>query len=505
MNFIQNKFEYDSTVKNGRQEVFAEGDVIVPDTEPDILSVYQLDGNAVVTDITPADGKISVFGKAFINILYDPESETSSVCCIKTKLDFSARIDNALINADTKYIFDYDISSVEYQIINSRKLRIKVCISLGYIIKQPLYAMLPVEGDGTQPLNFIKESVCVNNILEAQYPCFDIQETFELDAGQPSAAHIIKSTLEVTEHEHKLAGGKIIFRCVCTLTVLYLDSNGEYVIWEKQFPFSDICAIDTEDENVDTSVSFYVGDAVCEAPHFSDGDTRTLNLTAQLYAAVAVSRRCESEYISDCYISGTSAKPSVNNINVTEDCGCETREINLREALSPPEGKPAVSRIYKVSASPSVSACAFDSGKCTVSGTVEIYVSYLAADNGGIYCFSKSIPFEQTIDAGSADMCSATPYVKHCSYSVNASGSVDVRVLLELKTELQKNKTLVITEELKESSDTPARRGIRIYFAKNGETMWDIGKKFLVSTDILDQYNPDAEADGTRRIIVPML
>lgn len=508
MNFIQHEFEYDSTIKNGQKELFAEGDVIVPDTHPDIISVYQLDGSAVITDITPSDGKISVFGKSVITIVYKPESDSEVLKSIKTKLDFSCQIENASITAATKHILECDIADIDFQLINSRKIRLKSRIQIDYTLKNTQTVMLPLACEETAQLNAVNNTVRVNNILQTIYPVFEINEKSELAPGQPAAAEIIKSNLEISESEYKCVGGKIIIKCMCVVTVLYKDISGDFSIAEIQLPFSEICEMNTVDEDVTARLSFSAGDISCEISDNSDGDPRVLNISSEIYAALIISKHSESEYISDCYLSGKKAEPVISEVSMTQAKSSDQRQVNIREMLTPPQGCPPVNRICKVSAKPCIKKADCSGGKCTVSGSVTVFVSYLTADTSRIMCcFTKSIPFEECFESEcDTDSCDVSADIKHCAYSINTAGNIDVRILLELAVSAECSSKIHIIEQLNELENQPSPHGIKIYFAAPDESMWDIGKKFLVSTDILNEYNSDSsDTGGKRRIIVPML
>ena len=72
-----------------RDEIVVEGDVIVNDIKPDVLSIVSASGIPFVYKKEVMDGKIRLDGSMNIYVIYLADSEDSTVRSINTVLDFT--------------------------------------------------------------------------------------------------------------------------------------------------------------------------------------------------------------------------------------------------------------------------------------------------------------------------------------------------------------------------------------------------------------------------------
>ena len=75
-----------------KEMIFVQGDMIVPDSKPDILSTIDTSGNLCIYKKEIMDGKIKIEGNVAAYIMYLSENAEDSARGIHTSLDFSETI-----------------------------------------------------------------------------------------------------------------------------------------------------------------------------------------------------------------------------------------------------------------------------------------------------------------------------------------------------------------------------------------------------------------------------
>ena len=70
-----------------------EGDVIVPDIKPDILSLINVDGNVFIAKKEVQDGKIKLDGAVEVFALYAADDEKASIKGLNALLNFNESIE----------------------------------------------------------------------------------------------------------------------------------------------------------------------------------------------------------------------------------------------------------------------------------------------------------------------------------------------------------------------------------------------------------------------------
>lgn len=72
-----------------KDEIVVEGDVIVNDIKPDVLSIISTSGIPCIYKKEVMDGKIKIDGSINTYVIYLADSDTSSVRSLNTVLDFT--------------------------------------------------------------------------------------------------------------------------------------------------------------------------------------------------------------------------------------------------------------------------------------------------------------------------------------------------------------------------------------------------------------------------------
>ena len=108
------------------KSVVVEGDVIIPDVKPDILNAINTNGTVCIYKKEIMDGKVRLDGSINLYIMYLPDNETECVRSINTSLDFTQIIDIEEAKENMTFDDDIVIKSIECNVLNGRKVNIKV-------------------------------------------------------------------------------------------------------------------------------------------------------------------------------------------------------------------------------------------------------------------------------------------------------------------------------------------------------------------------------------------
>ena len=221
-------------------QAYCEGDIIVPDTKPDIAKILQVSANVVIQNKHCAYDRVSVDGKCDISILYI--SEHNTVCSINNVQSFSHVIDakGVLENMDAE--IEADLQSVDYFVTNSRKLNVKMLIAIDVNATNCINRDLCVGVSGDSNVQMLKKNIMPFNRVYKGTQQFTIKECLELPAGKPDIDTILKSEMRLNTSDVKVLNDKIIVDGNAFLSVIYLDANDQTRIHyvEYEVPFSEI-------------------------------------------------------------------------------------------------------------------------------------------------------------------------------------------------------------------------------------------------------------------------
>ena len=500
-------------VTNQTMSLLAEGDVIVPDIKPDIKNILQTEATAVVTSRELDNGKLTFSGIASVKILYMPESSTEGPKSIDAKFEFKDAVDlglkeNAEINLKAQ------AEHVEFSLINSRKLNMKVLVTVtarGY--RQHEVALLA----GTEadcPLKVRTVPLSVYRVVADTSKELTVTETLEIPTAKPDAEEIIKLSVKALRGECKIMSGKMILKGALVVRTLYqcLDPDEGIHTVEHEVPFGEMVEIPGLDDSCLCNVSYEVKDIYYMLKDDVNGDPRVISLDAVLRADIVASKVQDIQYIDDCYSVSGRAEISRDTVELNELLCEGTSHLNLKEILSVPAGEPVASAVYSLDCKPKVQEILAADDKIIIRGKLGVFVLYASAEGQeamynltGEYDFEHIVPAEG-IHENTFLECGVTD--QNISFSLNAASEIELRCVLEFYTRATSKHVIDrITgcELTEEEGESEARSGLVIYFAQHGDSLWDIAKRYRTDQHKIMKLNQMDQSQilAGQKILIP--
>ena len=143
-----------------------QGDMIVPDSKPDILNTISTSGNACIYKKEILDGKIRIDGNIITYIMYLADSSTDSIRGLSTGLDFSETINIPELETGMNVDITPIIKFVECKVINGRKIGIKVTmeLSMKIYLRDAVEIVIDLNDENIQVLS---QNMKINSLLGA--------------------------------------------------------------------------------------------------------------------------------------------------------------------------------------------------------------------------------------------------------------------------------------------------------------------------------------------------
>ena len=493
MDFIRQSLSLNVPVSKGSVEFGVDGDIIVPDVLPDILKVIQVDGNASLSEKRVVDGKVIADGHLDLKILYIPDDDTSKIKSIITSFAFSHTLSAAVMEENTYADLSVDVSKVEFQLTNSRKLKVKSVICLSYNIFN--CDTIDVATDTEEnDLRLRKNSASICSFVDFKDTQFLVRESLEIPAGQSSIKDILKIDVSVYDTEVKIIAGRVIVKGICGICVLYTDSEEGIKYCDFEVPFTEIIELENVMETHICDVDYSVKEMTYHTETDSDGDVRIVFTEIIIGVKINAFEKTDVEYIEDCYCPGKNMKFSCESKKMEAVICQNTANLTIREVLESDKNAPAISGIYSLFAKPVVESVKCEKGKACVEGKVICYCLYVC--EGGempVYSTRHELRFCENIEAEGCDsncFCNVKADIAHKNYAINSAGETEVKLSLALDIMVLKSINMPVLSEFEICDvEETNKKGIVIYFAENNETLWSVAKRYTVSEEEIARLN----------------
>lgn len=493
MEIIKKNITINRPVKYGTTEIGVDGDIIVPDIKPDILKVLQVDGNAVILNTELSEGRLDISGKIDVNILYVPDRDDEKIKCIKTSFDLKTRIDKPDILPDMTENIEALVEKIDFQVLNSRKLRIKTIVGISYKISEQAHLELAtgIEDSAGEALITPIE---VMGLVGFKNSDFSVRESFELPPGHSAIDELLKTDIKICDTDYKIVSGRVVVKGILNFSCLYLDTGCCIRCCDFETPFTEIFDMEDADEDTICDMSFCVREVLCAPESDSDGDMRILTLDVNIGIKLEATQKINTDILIDCFCPKCETELIKTNSELEKIISTGTFTTTLREIASPPDTASSLKGIYNVFATPFVEKTQVCEGSILVSGNISCFILYIAdSEEAPVLSMRKNIPFSCTIDTPDSKPgmdCSLDVKILHTSFTLNPAGEAEIRIILSASAKVCVKSSLEIISDL-EVLPLPENRkkGIVLYFVQKNDTLWNIAKNYSVSQNEILKIN----------------
>ena len=404
-------------------------DVVIPDYKPDALRILKIVSNLSINSATPSNGAVLLDGNIYFDIIY--LTEEGKIAGLKAEQNLNHTIyfpENAIFqDAD---VFMY---SADGLVINSRKLGVRAVLSLsskGYMeVKQEVTT--DIEGEYEKSFNSL-EYKTKNKIIEQKIA---VRE----NAPSTGTGEILYATGKIVNTKEKIAGTKVLIKGDLELSYAELKDDSINMS-AKTIPFSEIVSlygIDVASENILSDTFSIYNDLEVSFDEFTAPE--------KVYKDIV-----EIEANGQLQISDFENLVNWSTNSVITNATADNGSLSLSGVLK-------VDLLYKTSTN-------YDSQKIKIPFDKKLSVT----NNGKVYASCENIDV-------------VTEYL--------SSGILDIKAEIEVKVriykEIAKKYVSSVVENEAEKANKPYK--LRVYYAKQNDTAWNIAKKFKIrENDIED-------------------
>ncbi len=479
------------------------GDVVIPDTMPDIEEVVVADAKARICDTTYKNGKLDVSGVVDFTVLYKPEegSELKSVC---QGFDFLQSFD---VKADEETEFNSEafVEHISFAQVNSRKISAKMmlCIAATGSRGKEYSPITEICGDDIESRNkkysmYIPMSETVTGI--------SVSDILTLPEEKTDIGTILKTDAWAVATETKVMNGKVMICATLNLCTVYSasDEKGTVTGVMHTIPFTEIAEAPGADEQCAVNVYLNTESVTAAGKGDLNGDTRIISVDAEISAKVKVSKTVAETFVDDCYFLSQKTNLCRENMEFFEYITSENGRITERQAVKIDDGK-GIAEIISCTAKPILKEVKCSDKKAIITGNLVSFLIYRDGEGCIKSAVTESdVSWEKMI--GCESFIEADMWLEDVSAELTGNGAqILANIGIFMKAMKTHNIEILTDCSPKDESDTTKYPSLVVYFAKDGDTVWNVAKKYRTKCEkIMSANGLEKETiEQGRRILIP--
>lgn len=464
-------------VKTILKKVELKTDCLVPDIKPDIVNIINTNGMAYLIKEQVENGKVKIDGNVDTYIIY--LSDIGENRSISTTVNFFEVIEDERITEDACIEVKSMIINIDSKILNERKVSLTIYMILKIEISEEneLEYIGELENNNFQKL---ERNLNVKNILYRNKVQNSIKDVLRIE-DEAKITEIFKVDIEVKSKETKMSFNKLLAKAEIEIKILYLDENGNVKMVIGEFPLMTFIELKEIAENSLSELDYIVRNVFFKIQN--EGNLIEFQIDFEIRNLMYEEKKLN--VIEDVY-------------SLTKVLDIESKNVNLKciqeeECLK--ENAVRIDENFRIDNISNLLGYEIkfnlinknkNNGIYNYESEMNLICFYEVNNEKNIKSSLIKIPFlyKSIIDEEYIEFI-----IKNCSIKLNGE---NINVFVELGSDIDKNKcvNLNIITDIKEGDelDTDDYNFI-VYFVKDGDTLWNIAKKFKVCMNDLIEIN----------------
>ena len=504
--------------QGGKQasQILLEGDIIAPDSKPDVSEVLCCHGKVRMKDVRVGDDRINLSGDLDLIILYSSEKGEDAIYAMKSSLPIEDILYMDGLEKDMQVKLDTTLEHLDCQVINDRKLGIKAVIGLTASAQRnhKVNVVVPTEGNG---MAFLEDKLRMEEVVVEKKEGFTVKEEVTLPQTVPAVGEILNCDFNLSDQEVRPMDGKVMIRSNLTVDVLYTDDQGTGTVhtWNEKIPFNGYLEADGITPKSTVEVDLTIDEASVKTCLDDDGEPRVLDVNASIMGEMTAWDGTEKTVVTDAYAPGMETEVMRENVTYPVNIGRTKNQFSMKEKITLEENERSMMQAAKTWGSLHIQDVSAQEDMIQVEGVLNAEILYFCQEDAHAICMIKrGVPFSQKIEmkgVSAEDEVNVKGNIEEMDFQIlsDREGELFASVLLQAEAQRQEAAQLVTDIRMKNTDGTQRpMAGAVIYKVQPGDSLWTIAKHYDTTIErilmVNDIEDPDKIYPGQKLLIVKM-
>ena len=497
------KLRINKLVATKKEILFIEGDMIVPDSKPDILNTISTSGVVCIYKKEILEDKIRIDGNINTFIMYLPDDTEDKVRGLQTSLDFSETVQIPNCREGMNSQVETKLKMMECRVINGRKIGIKASLEIEIKLYSEEEIEIVNEIQNAEGIQMRRENLNVNSLVGSGETKIYAKDTISIN-NIDSIAEILKSTVCVCDKDIKISYNKILTKAEAEVKIMYLTEDNRINTVVAKIPVVGFIDIQNVTEENICDVSYEIRNILFK---LNPVEEHSIYVEIEFGVMATVYEERKINLIQDMYSPTENLEFNKKMINTMTGkiIRKETKQIREKIILEGLGNK----NIIDVDIAPNVEKETKLSNRIIYEGNVQLNF-ILSNDALQVENKIEKIPFEYSIEnLENAENINTnmTIEIANQDFVVQDGNAVNANIDMMMNFNAYRNTNMNVMDNIQTNGEREVEDySIIMYTVKRGDTLWEIAKAFGSTIEDIVRVNgieDENKIDIGQKIFIP--
>ena len=471
-----------------KEMIQVEGDMIVPDSKPDILNTICTSGIVCIYRKEVLDEKIKLEGSINTYIMYMADDSEDKVRGLSTNLDFIENINVPNCRENMSCKVRTSLRSIDAKVINGRKISIKATFEVDINVYENEEVEVINDIQNNNSIQVMKKDLKVNSLLGTGETKIYAKETININ-NEDNLAEILKADVCICNKDIKISYNKILTKADAEVKIIYLTEDNKINNIKAKIPIVGFIDMPNISEENILDIDYEIKNVILK-PNLSD--EHSIYVELEICVTANAYEEKQINLIQDLYSPNDILEFSKKKITTITDKvnKNEIKQIRDRVQVENLDGK----NIIDVDINPIMKNN--PNNNSMYEGELEL-TFILSNDELQMEKHTAKVPFDFRIDNLNDKVNNNINIeVADKDFVIQDNNSIDSNIDLEINMNSYRNSDMNIIEQIENIGPKPEEDySVLMYIVKKGDTLWKIAKRFNTTVDEIVRVNGIEDKD----------
>lgn len=498
MELVRKNIHMDFCGNHTSTQVSMEDDFVIPDVKPDIREVVFSHCQVKLDDTKVTADHVGIQGDMEVSVLYQTDGTAKVLARVQKTIPIREEIYMEGVAAGDSIDVKWTLEDLTVSMINSRKLNIRTLLTFSLYERKMRDEEVVADFEDEGDIQYRKKTIKATQLAVSKKDIYRMRQEIEIANNLPNMKEILWDSVQGGNLEFRTQEDKILIKGEFPVFVLYEGEGDEMPVRfvESTLPVEGEIPCSGAREEMIPDISWQISHVEVDPKPDFDGEERLLSVEVVCSLDIKMYHEDEISLLSDVYgvsseIEAQAVKGTFRRILLKNDA---ILKIDEKCKMEP---QTSILQIIHQEAEAVMEELETAKDCVNLSGTLLIRGLYVTGDDARPYgSFHQSIPFTYTMDVKNVTADSilhVDAKMQQISLMPAGNDEMEVKAQIHLSSmafeELSENIIRDIQVGELDQEKIRSLPGIIVYVAKEGESLWDIGKRYYVPVSRIKETN----------------